>query len=126
MKAKVRMGTWNAHTFESSKAVQIAKEMRRYSIEVPGWESVKVDGMEWKWTLSTVNWRGVNNLLRYCHSDDNHRFWSGCHDVLKSIEGFHAVGANLLLQVHDSKIQIKGEEGHNHTMLRYTTLCTYK
>ncbi|CAH8655336.1 unnamed protein product [Heterobilharzia americana] len=80
--------------------------------------------MEWKWTLQTVNWR-INNLLRYCHPDANHEhteLWSGYHDVLKSIEGSHAVGTNLLQhRDHDSKIQLKRKEGHNHTML-----CTYK
>ncbi|CAH8432908.1 unnamed protein product [Heterobilharzia americana] len=37
MKAKVNVGTWNVRTmFEPSKAAQIAKEMRRYNIEVLG------------------------------------------------------------------------------------------
>ncbi|CAH8465305.1 unnamed protein product [Heterobilharzia americana] len=76
--------------------------------------------MEWEWTLQTVNWR-INNLLRYCHPDDNHEhteLWSGYHDIPNTIEGSHAVGTNLL-QDHGSKIQLKRKEGHNHTMLHY-------
>ncbi|CAH8455423.1 unnamed protein product [Heterobilharzia americana] len=122
MKAKVNMGTWNVHTmFEPIKAAQIAKEMRRYSIEVSRWQSASADGMEWEWTLQTVNWR-INNLLQYCHPDDNQKhteFSSGYRDVPNSIEGSHAVGTNLLHnQDHDSKVQLKRKEGHNHTMLR--------
>ncbi|CAH8469774.1 unnamed protein product [Heterobilharzia americana] len=118
MKAKVNVGTWNVRTmFEPSKAAQIAKEMRRYHIEVLGI-------CESRWNGSGLSKLSTGESIIYSgHPDDNHEhteLWSGYHDVLKSIEGSHAVGTNLL-QDHDSKIQLKRKKGHNHTML-----CTYK
>ncbi|CAH8562719.1 unnamed protein product [Heterobilharzia americana] len=118
MKAKVNVGTWNVRTmFEPSKAATIAKEMRRYNIEVLGI-------CESRWNGSGLSKLSTGESIIYSgHPDANHEhteYWSGYHDVLKSIEGSHAVGTNLL-QDHDSKIQLKRKKGHNHTML-----CTYK
>ncbi|CAH8486841.1 unnamed protein product [Heterobilharzia americana] len=77
--------------------------------------------MEWKWTRSTVNCR-VNNLLQYCHPDNNHKHTHSekeYHDVPNTIEGSHVVGTNLLLQDHNTNVQLTMKESHNHTMLRH-------
>ncbi|CAH8667192.1 unnamed protein product [Heterobilharzia americana] len=91
--------------------------MRRYSIEVLGI-------CESRCNRSRLSQLSTGESIIYSgHPEDNHEhteFWSGYHDVPESIEGSHTVGINLLHhQDHDSKVQLKRKESHNHTTPRY-------
>ena len=98
---KTRIGNWNVRTmFETEKAGQVAREMKRYKLDILGISKCKWRGSR-KSKLNTgeiiifysgkenIHQGGIAIIIMICHNKQPDVLWSGHQKVVKlSEQGF--------------------------------------